>query len=181
MNIIVDAMGGDNAPLEIVKGAMLAVDEFNIDKLILVGDEKKINSCVKENNITLKNTQIKHCTDEITMCDDAKSVLKKKPDSSLAIGFKLLNDGEGDAFVSALRVSNALQLHQLCQVPKSRLCLWIAAQMQSAVPNSCISLACSARYICKMCSRFQIRALPLQTTAPRKQRARLLSRKHMPL
>ena len=58
MNIIVDAMGGDNAPLEIVKGAMLAVDEFNIDKLILVGDEKKINSCVKENNITLKNTQI---------------------------------------------------------------------------------------------------------------------------
>ena len=141
MNIIVDAMGGDNAPLEIVKGAMLAVDEFNIDKLILVGDEKKINSCVKENNITLKNTQIKHCTDEITMCDDAKSVLKEKPDSSLAIGFKL----------------------------------------QSAVPNSCISLACSARYICKMCSRFQIRALPLQTTAPRKQRARLLSRKHMPL
>lgn len=101
MNIIVDAMGGDNAPLEIVKGAMLAVDEFNIDKLILVGDEKKNNSCVKENNITLKNTQIKHCTDEITMCDDAKSVLKKKPDSSLAIGFKLLNDGEGDAFVSA--------------------------------------------------------------------------------
>lgn len=101
MNIIVDAMGGDNAPLEIVKGAMLAVDEFNIDKLILVGDEKKINSCVKENNITLKSTQIKHCTDEITMCDDAKSVLKKKPDSSLAIGFKLLNDGEGDAFVSA--------------------------------------------------------------------------------
>lgn len=101
MNIIVDAMGGDNAPLEIVKGAMLAVDEFNIDKLILVGDEKKINSCVKENNITLKNAQIKHCTDEITMCDDAKSVLKEKPDSSLAIGFKLLNDGEGDAFVSA--------------------------------------------------------------------------------
>lgn len=41
MNIIVDAMGGDNAPLEIIKGAMLAVDEFNIDKLILVGDEKK--------------------------------------------------------------------------------------------------------------------------------------------
>lgn len=101
MNIIVDAMGGDNAPLEIVKGAMLAVDEFNIDKLILVGDEKKINSCVKENNITLKNIQIKHCTDEITMCDDAKSVLKEKPDSSLAVGFKLLNDGEGDAFVSA--------------------------------------------------------------------------------
>lgn len=94
-------MGGDNAPAEIIKGAMLAVDEFNIDKVILVGDENKINSCVEENSISLKNTQIKHCTDEITMCDDAKSVLKAKPDSSLAVGFKLLNDGEGDAFVSA--------------------------------------------------------------------------------
>lgn len=101
MKIIVDAMGGDNAPAEIIKGAMLAVDEFNIDKVILVGDENKINSCVEENSISLKNTQIKHCTDEITMCDDAKSVLKAKPDSSLAVGFKLLNDGEGDAFVSA--------------------------------------------------------------------------------
>ncbi len=76
MKIIVDAMGGDNAPLEIIKGAMLAVDEFGIDEIILVGNEEKINACVKENNIQLKNSRIVHCTDEISMCDEPTSVLK---------------------------------------------------------------------------------------------------------
>ena len=101
MKIIVDAMGGDNAPLEIIKGTMLAVDEFGIDEAVLLGDKNAINSCVKENNITLKNTKVINCTQVIDNCDDAKVVLRGKPDSSMAVGFKLLNDGEGDAFVSA--------------------------------------------------------------------------------
>lgn len=101
MKIIIDAMGGDNAPLEIIKGTMLAVDEFGIDEALLLGDENAINSCVKENNITLKNTKVINCTQVIDNCDDAKVVLRGKPDSSMAVGFKLLNDGEGDAFVSA--------------------------------------------------------------------------------
>ncbi len=101
MKIIIDAMGGDNAPLEIIKGSMMAVDEFDIDEIILVGDKNKINKCVEENNIILKNTRVYHCEDEITMCDDAKAVLKAKPDSSMAVGFRLLNEGAGDAFVSA--------------------------------------------------------------------------------
>lgn len=101
MKIIIDAFGGDNAPLEIIKGAMLAVDEFDIDKIILVGDENKINACVKDNGIILKNTEIVDCKDVITMTDDAKSVVKSKPDSSMAVGFRLLNEGVGDAFVSA--------------------------------------------------------------------------------
>lgn len=101
MKIIVDAMGGDNAPLEIIKGAMSAVDEYGIEEIVLVGDEGIINSCVKENNIALKNTTIVHTTEVIDNCDDAKLVLKGKPDSSMSVGFKLLNEGRGDAFVSA--------------------------------------------------------------------------------
>ena len=101
MKIIVDAMGGDNAPFEIIKGSQLALDEFDIDEIILTGDENAINKCVKDNNITLKKTTIYHCSEVIDMCDDAKVVLKGKPDSSMAVGFKLLNDGVGDAFVSA--------------------------------------------------------------------------------
>lgn len=101
MKIIVDAMGGDNAPLEIIKGAMLAVDEYKIDEIVLVGNEDIINTCVKENNITLKNTTIVNTTEVIDNCDDAKMVLKGKPDSSMSVGFKLLNEGRGDAFVSA--------------------------------------------------------------------------------
>lgn len=101
MKIIVDAMGGDNAPLEIIKGTMLAVDEYGIDEVLLLGDENVINDCVKDNNITLKNIRIINCTQVIDNCDDARTVLKGKPDSSMAVGFKLLNDGNGDAFVSA--------------------------------------------------------------------------------
>ena len=80
---------------------MLAVDEYGIDEVLLLGDENVINDCVKDNNITLKNTRIINCTQVIDNCDDARTVLKGKPDSSMAVGFKLLNDGNGDAFVSA--------------------------------------------------------------------------------
>ncbi|MDD6728537.1 MAG: phosphate acyltransferase PlsX [Eubacteriales bacterium] len=100
MKIIIDAFGGDNAPLEIIKGTMLAVDEYGIDA-VLVGDEKKIESCISENNITVKNTEIVDAKGVISMCDDAKCVLKEKSDSSMAVGFKLLSEGKGDAFVSA--------------------------------------------------------------------------------
>ena len=100
MKVIVDAMSGDNAPLEIIKGAMLAVTEFGIS-VLLVGDKTKIDKCITENNIKLESTEIVHTDGIITMCDDAKSVLKEKADSSMGVGFKLLNDGAGDAFVSA--------------------------------------------------------------------------------
>lgn len=100
MKIIVDAMGGDNAPLEIIKGSMLAVDEFGTD-IILVGNEEIIKKCCCDNNIKLKNTEIFNTNEVISMHDDAKSVIKSKKDSSMAVGFKLLSDGAGDAFVSA--------------------------------------------------------------------------------
>lgn len=100
MKIIVDAFGGDHAPLEIIKGAMLAVEEYGVD-VILTGDEKQISECVRQNNIELKNTEIVHTSGKIDMCDDARAVLKEKADSSMGVGFKLLSEGKGDAFVSA--------------------------------------------------------------------------------
>lgn len=100
MKIIVDAFGGDNAPAEIIKGSMLACEEYNVD-IILTGDKNKINECVNKNGIDLKKTEIVDTGEVITMHDDAKSVLKEKSDSSMAVGFRLLNEGRGDAFVSA--------------------------------------------------------------------------------
>lgn len=100
MKIIVDAFGGDNAPSEIIKGSMLAVDEYGVG-ILLVGDEEKINQCVANEGINLKKTEIVDAKGVITMHDDAKSVLKEKADSSMSVGFKLLNEGRGDAFVSA--------------------------------------------------------------------------------
>lgn len=100
MKILVDAFGGDNAPVEIIKGSMLAVDEFGVN-VAFVGDREKINKCVSENSIDIKNSEIIDAKTVITMHDDAKAVLKEKSDSSMAVGFKALNEGQGDAFVSA--------------------------------------------------------------------------------
>lgn len=100
MKILVDAFGGDNAPVEIIKGSMLAADEYGVD-VVFVGDENKINQCVSDNSINIKNSEIIDAKTVITMHDDAKAVLKSKADSSMAVGFKALNDGIGDAFVSA--------------------------------------------------------------------------------
>lgn len=100
MKIIIDVFGGDNAPLEILKGTRLAIDEYGI-KAVLVGDEEKIKGCAAGNSISLENTEIVDAKGVITMHDNPKSVLKEKADSSLAVAFALLNEGRGDALVSA--------------------------------------------------------------------------------
>lgn len=100
MKIIVDAFGGDNAPLEIIKGCAEAVREFNTD-IILCGDEKKIREVMKDNGISDEHIEIENAATVITMEDEPSCVIKGKNDSSMATGFKLLKDGRGDAFVSA--------------------------------------------------------------------------------
>ena len=100
MKIIVDAFGGDNAPLEILKGSALAVEELGVE-ILLVGDEGKILACAKENGISMKNTEILHADKVFEMEYDPRTVMKEHSDTSLAVGMKALNEGKGDAFVSA--------------------------------------------------------------------------------
>lgn len=100
MKIIVDAFGGDNAPLEIMKGCAEAVQELHID-IILTGREEEIRRVAKENEIPLDHMEIVHAPDVITMEDHAGEVVKSKSQSSMAVGLKLLAEGKGDAFVSA--------------------------------------------------------------------------------
>lgn len=101
MKILVDAMGGDNAPLEIIKGCKLALDEFDIENIILLGKKDIIDNCIADNSLQDSRFKIINCDEIIDNCDDAKLVLKGKENSSMSQGFKLLNDGVGDAFVSA--------------------------------------------------------------------------------
>lgn len=100
MKIIVDAFGGDNAPLEIIKGCVDAVKEFNVN-IILTGKEDVIRKVADENSLSLDNIEIADCSEIITMDDSADAVLKSKKDSSMAVGFKLLNEDKGQAFISA--------------------------------------------------------------------------------
>ncbi|MBQ7757054.1 MAG: phosphate acyltransferase PlsX [Oscillospiraceae bacterium] len=100
MNIIVDAFGGDNAPLEVIKGATKAVEEFDTD-ITLVGDEEKIKKCAEENKIDISKLKIKHAPSVIEICEAPTEIIKGKSDCSMAVGMKMLADDEGDAFVSA--------------------------------------------------------------------------------
>ena len=99
MKIIVDIMGGDNAPEETVKGVCQAAQEFNAS-YILVGNKYEIERVARENDLDIRRFDIVHTETVITMEDDPISVVRAKNDSSMAIGLKMLAAGEGDAFVS---------------------------------------------------------------------------------
>jgi len=100
MKIIVDAFGGDNAPLEILKGCELAVKEKDIE-IVLSGNETEIKNCARDNGINLDKMTILNAESVITMEDHPNVVIKTKKDSSMAVGLKAVAQGDGDAFVSA--------------------------------------------------------------------------------
>lgn len=100
MKIIVDAFGGDNAPLEIIKGCAMAIEEYDIG-IILTGSEEIIKKVATENNISLDNIKIVNTDIFVSPDDDASVVVKEKKDSSMGLGFQLLAQGKGDAFISA--------------------------------------------------------------------------------
>ncbi len=100
MNIIVDAFGGDNAPLEVIKGAADAVAKLDVD-VTLTGNESIIKKTAEENGISLDRISIIHTESVIDIHEEPTEVIKGKSDCSMAVGLKALADGKGDAFVSA--------------------------------------------------------------------------------
>ena len=98
MKIIIDAMGGDNAPEEIVKGAVRAQKELNVD-IVLVGQQEKVEACLK--NEGCDSIPVVDAGEVITMEDDPVSAVRTKKDSSMSVALRMLRDGEGDAMVSA--------------------------------------------------------------------------------
>ncbi len=100
MKILIDAMSGDHAPLEMIKGAELARREFD-HEILLVGDQNVISDVAVTNDISLEGIQIVHAPDVINMEDRALAVVREKKDSSMSVGLKMVAGGEVDAFVSA--------------------------------------------------------------------------------
>jgi len=102
MRIIVDAMGGDNAPETVVQGALDAVQEFGVD-VILVGRGTELLEILRSKGLeTLpKGLEISHAPDVVDMHANPTTVLKEHPESSMVQGLKLLHAAQGDAFVSA--------------------------------------------------------------------------------
>ena len=106
MKILLDAMGGDNAPDAVIKGAVRASKEID-SQIVLIGNEDIINKKVKEfygkDNISEMTDKItiKHASEQIDMEDIPTQAIKHKKDSSMVVGFNMLKNGEGDVFISA--------------------------------------------------------------------------------
>src|SRR5574344_1301200 len=105
MKILLDAMGGDNAPDANIRGAVSAINEIKAE-VVLIGQEAVITSKVKEfygkslreisPRLSVYNT-----TETIEMEDIPTMAIKHKKDSSMVVGFNLLKEGKGDVFISA--------------------------------------------------------------------------------
>ena len=98
MKIILDAMGGDNAPQAVVQGALEAHAQCGAD-IVLVGREEAIRACLT--GPLPEGVEIVNATEVVDMCDDPATAFKRKKDSSLTVGLTMLKNGEGDAFISA--------------------------------------------------------------------------------
>ena len=105
MKILLDAMGGDNAPDANIKGAVKAINQIKAE-VVLIGKEEVIRKRVKElygkelEEIS-DRFKIKNATETIEMEDMPTMAIKHKKDSSMVVGFNMLKEGEGDVFISA--------------------------------------------------------------------------------
>ena len=98
MKIIIDAMGGDNAPAAVVKGAVRAKKELGVD-IVLVGREEDVKACLADEGCS--DIEIVDAREVVTMEDDPSTATRRKKDSSMTVALNLLKDGRGDAVVSA--------------------------------------------------------------------------------
>ena len=99
MNIMIDGMGGDHAPEEIVKGAVQAAKEIS-GTVSIIGQEERINECLQALNWNGDNIEVVNATEVISNNESPAMAVRKKKDSSISKGMRMLKEGEMDAFIS---------------------------------------------------------------------------------
>lgn len=150
MKILLDAMGGDNAPLCVLQGAADAHKEFGTDlELVLLGQQEALRQCAAEHNIDLSPFTLIDCQEVVDMHDDPVKAARHKTDSSMVKGLTMLKNGEGDAFVSAgstgaLHVATSLIVRTVKGVKRPAL----ATPMPGAKQNFLL-LDCGANAECR--------------------------------
>jgi glycerol-3-phosphate acyltransferase PlsX len=100
MRVAVDAMGGDNAPIVEVEGAIAAVREYGVP-IVLVGDTEKLRQELAKHNCKGLDIAVHHASEVVGMHDSAADAVRKKRDSSIRVAFDLVKNGEASAVVSA--------------------------------------------------------------------------------
>ncbi|MCD8248791.1 MAG: phosphate acyltransferase PlsX [Lachnospiraceae bacterium] len=101
VKVAVDAMGGDNAPAEIVKGAVEALGVRDNVKVILVGQEEPVRTELQKYSYDEKRIEVVNATEVIEMAEPPVNAIRQKKDSSIVVAMKMVRSGEADAFVGA--------------------------------------------------------------------------------
>ena len=99
--VVLDAMGGDYAPTEMVKGAVDAINRERRVKVILVGREESIKNELEKYTFDKERIQIVNASEVIETAEPPVNAVRRKKDSSIVVGMKLVKSEEADAFVSA--------------------------------------------------------------------------------
>ena len=144
MKIVIDAMGGDNAPSEIIKGALFALDKRKAFKLVFTGDEATVQRELSKYTFDPSRVEIRHAPEVITNDEAPTTAVRAKRDSSLVVGFKTLKeDEEAGAFISAgstgaVLTGGIMHLGRIPGVKRPALC--------PAIPNvhGGVTLLCDA-------------------------------------
>lgn len=144
MKIVIDAMGGDNAPHEIIKGAVLALSQRSDFKLVFAGDEETIKKELSAYSYDSSRVEVRHASEVITGDEAPATAVRSKRDSSLVVGLKTLKeDEEAGAFLSAgstgaLLTGGIMFIGRISGVQRPALC--------PAIPNvhGGVTLLCDA-------------------------------------
>ncbi len=149
MRIILDAMGGDHAPEAIIRGAIRASEEFDAE-LVLVGRGADILGALERLDIATlpKRMEIANAEDVVDMHDDPFTVVRKRRDSSMVVGLRMVAEGKGDAFISAGSTGALLSAATLivkCIPGIRRAAL---APVLPTASGSCVLIDCGANDEC---------------------------------
>ena len=100
--IALDAMGGDNSPHEICKGALLACKEFNDLEIVLTGDEEKVKPCLEgASSEILSRVSVVHAAEKVAMDDHPVEAIRKKRNSSMRVAMEMVRSREAQGCLSA--------------------------------------------------------------------------------
>lgn len=150
MKILLDAMGGDNAPQSVLQGAADAVKEFGDGMtVVLLGDVALLQQTASQMGVDLTPFELVDCKEVVDMHDDPVKAARHKTDSSLVKGLTMLKNGEGDAFVSAgstgaLHVATSLIVRTVKGVKRPAL-----ATPMPGVKQNFLLLDCGANAECR--------------------------------
>lgn len=181
MKIVIDAFGGDYAPTEIIKGSVQALNEDKELKIVFTGDKERIEKELKDLNYAGDQVEIVHATEVITNDDVPTVAIKKKEDSSLVKGFKVVKeDSEAGAFISAgstgaLLVGSLLKIGRIRGISRPAL----AALLPTKIENKQVLLLDSgANTDCKpinLCHFAVLGSIYMQTMGIENPKVALLS------